>query len=137
MTMPFSLRLPARTLERLQSRSRASGQPPRTMAQRYVEEGIRHDDHPLIHFVDGPAGRRPAVLGTGLDVWEVAATVKDNGGDGGEAADYLAVPRHVVDAAIAYYGAYREEVDEWIIEAHRVNDEAHAAWRAGHEAVSG
>jgi hypothetical protein len=44
------------------------------------------DEHPLIRFADGPAGRRARLLGTGKDVWEVIAVVRDNGGDGAEAA---------------------------------------------------
>jgi len=36
--------------------------------------------HPLIQFVDGPSGRRASLIGSGLDVWEVIATVRDNDG---------------------------------------------------------
>jgi hypothetical protein len=32
-----------------------SNMPPRTLAQRYVEEGLRMDEHPLIRFADFPA----------------------------------------------------------------------------------
>ena len=38
---------------------------PRTLAQRYVEEGLRMDEHPLVRFVDGPAGRRARLVGPG------------------------------------------------------------------------
>jgi uncharacterized protein (DUF433 family) len=100
---------------------------PRTLAQRYVEEGLRHDDHPMIHFVDGPSGRRAAIAGTGLDVWEVVATLRDNQGDVNETASYLAIPRGAVEAAVAYYGGYRDEIDERI----RLNEEE---WRRGYEA---
>jgi len=34
--------------------------------------------HPLIRFVDGPTGRRASLVGAGLDVWEVIATIRDN-----------------------------------------------------------
>lgn len=136
MTKPFSIRLPERTVERLRTTSRARGEAPRTTAQRYVEEGLRREDHPLIHFVDGPAGRRPAVLGTGLDVWEIMLVVRANGGDLAEATAYLEVPRHVVDAAVGYYGAFREEIDAWIAEHERASAEAHRAWLEGREAVS-
>ena len=59
---------------------------PRTLAQRYVEEGLRMDEHRLIRFAEGPAGRRARLVGTGKDVWEVIATVRDNSGDAAEAA---------------------------------------------------
>jgi hypothetical protein len=63
--------------------------PERTLAQRYVEEGLRHDAHPLIQFLDGPSGRRASLVGRGLDVWEVVVTVRDNEGSITEAAGYL------------------------------------------------
>ena len=72
------------------------GAAPRSLATRYVEEGIRHDDHPLVHFVDGETGRRAALLGTQLDVWEVIAAVRDNENDL-QAAAVAAQRQHVLD----------------------------------------
>src|ERR1700733_13936103 len=63
MSQPLSLRLPEATLDRLDARARSRSVAPRTLAQRYVEEGLRTDEHPLIRFVDGPAGRRPRLQG--------------------------------------------------------------------------
>jgi uncharacterized protein (DUF433 family) len=108
---------------------------PRTLAQRYVEEGLRMDEHPLIRFADGPAGRRARLTGTGKDVWEVIATVRDNDGDAAEAARYLEVPLGLVQAAISYYGAYTSEIDQWIEANDQEVAEAHAAWTAGQAAV--
>jgi len=136
MGKPFSLRLGETTLERLAQRAARGHEAPRTLAQRYVEEGLRHDEHPLIHFVEGPAGRRAALLGAGLDVWEVVATIKDNDGDVAEAARYLRQPEHVVRAAVLYYGAFPEEVEEWIAGNERAAAEAHAAWLAGQRALA-
>jgi hypothetical protein len=39
------------------------------------------DEHPLVRFADGPAGRRARLTGTGKDIWEVIAVVRDNDGD--------------------------------------------------------
>jgi len=134
MSSHFSLRIPEASLSRLATRAERTHQPPRTLAQRYIEEGLRHDEHPLIHFVDGPAGRRPTVLGAGLDVWEVIATVRDNDGDMDEAAGYLSVPFHLVRAAVTYYGAFRTEVDRWIEANAREAEEGRLAWVAGQRA---
>ena len=133
----FTLRFQPGTTARLERRARAAGARPRTLATRYVEEGIRHDDHPQVHFVDGQSGRRAAILGTQLDVWEVIATVRDNGGDAGPAADYLGVPRGVVEAAITYYGDFHDEIDEEIAVNDAESTRAHDAWRAGRQALSG
>ena len=93
------------------------------------------DEHPLVRFVDGPSGRRPQLVGTGKDVWEVVAVVRDNDGDAAAAASYLEIPLGVVQAAVAYYGAYRQEIDDWTEVNAAERDEAHAAWLAGAAAL--
>lgn len=135
MSQPLSVRLTEATIRRLGARARRVHLPPRTLAQRYVEEGLRMDEHPLVRFVDGPAGRRPRLIGTGKDVWEVIVAVRDNGGDAAEAARYLEIPLGLVQAAVAYYGAYRDEIDEWIELNEQEAAEAYAAWTAGQAAV--
>lgn len=135
MSQPLSVRLSEATIRRLGARARRAHLPPRTLAQRYVEEGLRMDEHPLIRFAEGPAGRRARLLGTGKDVWEVVATVRDNDGDLGEAARYLELPLGLVQAAVSYYGAYPEEIDQWIDLNEQEAAEAHAAYTAGQAAV--
>jgi uncharacterized protein (DUF433 family) len=135
MSQPLSVRLSEATIRRLGARARRVHLPPRTLAQRYVEEGLRTDEHPLIRFAEGPAGRRARLLGTGKDVWEVVATVRDNDGDLGEAARYMELPLGLVQAAVSYYGAYPEEIDQWIDLNEQEAAEAHAAYAAGQAAV--
>jgi hypothetical protein len=135
MSEHFSLRLQTGTTSRLRHRAKRSGTQPRTLAQRYVEEGIRHDDHPLVHFVNGPTGRRAALLGTGLDVWEAIATIRDNDGDVAEAASYLEVPLGLLEAAVAYYGEYRDEIDEQIALNETEWERGYAAMEAGQRAL--
>jgi uncharacterized protein (DUF433 family) len=89
----------------------------------------------MIRFADGPAGRRPRLQGTGLDVWEAIAVVRDNDGDARGAAEYLGVPLGLVQAAVAYYGAYREEIDEWIELNARESEAAHESSLAGQQAL--
>ena len=110
----YTLRLAPGTKERLAERARRARVAERTLAQRYIEEGLRHDVHPLIQFLDGPSGRRASLVGRGLDVWEVIATVRDNDGSTQAAAEYLLAPLGLVEAAAAYYGEYRDEIDEEI-----------------------
>jgi uncharacterized protein (DUF433 family) len=135
MSHPLSVRLSEATIQRLGARARRVRLPPRTLVQRYVEEGLRMDEHPLVRFTEGPSGRRARLLGTGKDVWEVVATVRDNDGDLAEAARYLEVPLGLVQAAVSYYGAYPDEVDQWIDLNEREATEAHAAYAAGQAAV--
>jgi uncharacterized protein (DUF433 family) len=135
MTQPLSVRLNDATLSHLGARARRVHLPPRTLAQRYIEEGLRMDEHPLVRFADGPAGRRARLLGTGKDVWEVIAVVRDNGRDAAEAARYLEIPLGLVQAAIAYYGAYATEIDQQIEANEQEATEAHAAHLAGQAAL--
>jgi hypothetical protein len=93
------------------------------------------DEHPLIRFADGPAGRRARLLSTGKDVWEIIAVVRDNDGDPAEAARYLEFPLGLIQAAIAYYGAYTAEVDQLIDLNEEETAEAHAAYLAGQAAI--
>jgi uncharacterized protein (DUF433 family) len=131
MTSPLSLRLSDAAVERLGERARRAGTRPRTLAQRYVEEGLRMDEHPLVRFVDGPAGRRARLVGTGLDVWEIISVVRDNDGDVHAASDYLEVALGLTQAAVTYYGAYAEEIDEWIELNRRELDDTQPAFAAG------
>ena len=84
------------------------------LAERLLDEGLRRIRHPRIDFVDGPAGRRPFVLGTGLDVWEIVATMRANSHSIEEAADYLQVPFTIVEAAARYHAEFADEIDRWI-----------------------
>lgn len=93
------------------------------------------DEHPLVRFADGPAGRRARLIGTGKDVSEVIAVVRDNIGDAAEAARYLEIPLGLIQAAIAYYGAYTDEIDQDIEVNEQETMEAHAAYLAGQAAL--
>ena len=135
MSQPLSVRLNESTISRLGARARRIHLPPRTLAQRYVEEGLRMDEHPMIRFAEGPSGRRARLLGTGKDIWKIIAVVKDNRGDGTEAARYLEMPIGLIQAAIGYYGAYTAEIDQQI-EANELEiTEAQAAFQAGQAAL--
>jgi uncharacterized protein (DUF433 family) len=132
----LSLRPSARTLERLRERARLLGQRHTTLAERYVAEGVLMDDHPGIHFVDGAMGRRPAVMGTGLDVWEIVAVARDNAGSVEETAASLEVDPRLVEAALRYYGSNRAEIDDWLARVRDLADREEAAWRAARDALS-
>lgn len=131
----YTLRLASGLRERLRGRARRAGLPERTLAQRYLEEGLRHDAHPLVQFLDGPSGRRASMVGRGLDVWEVIATVRDNDGSIPVAADYLRVPVGLVEAAVSYYGEFREEIDREIALNDAEYERGRAAAAAGERAL--
>jgi hypothetical protein len=84
-----------------------------TLAQRYIEKGLRVDEHPLIRFADGPSGPRARLVG-GPDVWEVIAVARDNNGNLPETAAYLELPLDLVQTAASYYAICSQEIDERI-----------------------
>lgn len=134
MAQPLSLRFTPETIEQLGARARRAGLPARTLAQPYVEEGLRMDEHPLVRFLNGPAGRRAALVGAGPDVWKLVIVIRDNDGDFSAAAEYLELPLGLVQAGAAYYGAYRSEIEQWIAANEHERADAHAAFGAARAA---
>ena len=107
-----SFRFSQQTLQRLDARAHEIRETRTGLAERYVEEGLRMDEHPGIGFVDGPVGRRAVVLGTGLDVWEIVATIRQNRGSPEAAAGYLELPTGPIRTATRYYAAFAHEIDD-------------------------
>jgi uncharacterized protein (DUF433 family) len=124
-----SFRFASRVLEALHHRAREAGLPMTALAERYVDEGLRRDEHPLIVFRDGAAGRRAALAGTRLDVWQVIETVRHSDNSTHEAAEYLAIPEPWVTACVRYYADYTDEVDEWTERLHAIAEREEDAWR--------
>jgi uncharacterized protein (DUF433 family) len=82
------------------------------MTAELLEEAIRMRRIPGIAFVDGPAGRRAVVSGTGLDIWEVISTWKTT--DGGYESlreSYPWLTDAQLRAALAYYEVYPKDID--------------------------
>ena len=125
---PLALRARPGTLDRLRRRARESGQTQTALAERYIEEGIRTDEHPLIHFRDGRGGRRPAIAGTRLDVRQVIETLRQNDNSIEATADYLELPAQKIRAAVRYYAEYQAEIDEWIERARAISAREEERW---------
>lgn len=124
-----SFRFAESTVSELRKRARRAGRARQTeLAERYLIEGMRQDDHPLIHFREGPGGRRPILLGSRLDVADVITTLRQNENSPEAAAAYLEIPLAQVEAAVAYYADYKSEVDREIAEREEIAAEAKARW---------
>lgn len=117
--------------ERLKKTARRRGVSISTLAQRLIDEGLRMDAHPLIHFREHSSGRYPALVGGPLVVYVIDMLI---GGDvppeqrRARTADLMNLTLAQVDAALAYYAEHTDEVDEDIAERQRIADEAEAAW---------
>jgi uncharacterized protein (DUF433 family) len=120
-------------LKRLKDRARLTGQRHTSLAERYLEEAVLMDEYPGIHFVDGPMGRRPAVIEARLDVWEIVQVLRDNDGDVMETAAYLEIGPHLVEVALRYYADQREAINSWIARVEEMNLLEEERWRAARQ----
>jgi uncharacterized protein (DUF433 family) len=125
VSTPVFEQLERRTVELDESRN--------ALAERYIAEGVKMDDHPDIYFRDGAMGRRAAVVGTRLDVWQVMDTVRNSHNSPEDAAEYLGLPISKVRGAVRYYAANRDEVDDFTARATTMAERAEAAWTAEQE----
>jgi uncharacterized protein (DUF433 family) len=83
-----------------------------------AEEALRTRRFPGIAFRGSDWNRRPWVIGTALDVWEIAAASRSYGTPGEMvAATDLTEPQ--VRLALAYYAEFPEEIDAAIAENER------------------
>ena len=103
-----------------------------TLAERLIDEGLRMDAHPSVTFRDGPAGRRPALVG-GPEIVDVIGAIVN--GDvpvdrrRSRAAELLGVTEAMIDAALAYYADFTEEIDAGLAARAEAAEAAEAAWR--------
>jgi len=127
-----SFRFREELLLELAAHAPAAGLSPSALAERYVDEGLRHESHPLIVFRDGRGGRRASLAGTRLDVAQVVETARGSDSSS-DAAEYLGIPTAHVEACINYYLDYRNEIDAWIEHAHAFAEEQEEVWRQRQE----
>ncbi len=71
---------------------------------------VRMQQYPGIVFVDGPAGRRAHLAGTGLDVWEVIELLQEYGSVSALCKQFPRLSSMSVRIAQAYEEAYPEEI---------------------------
>ena len=69
------------------------------------------DEYPGIYFRAGSLGRRAALAGTRLDIWQVIDTIHNSGNSIEEASSYLNLPESRVRIAWRYYTARKAEVN--------------------------
>ncbi len=131
MSEVVSVRLSDQVARRLRDRATADDEAVSGLAQRLVDEGLRMEAHPGIVFRRGPSGRRAALM-RGPDVWEVVALLRslDKSGEAAvvEATAWLALPEAQIRAALGYYGAFPEEVDNRIAANQAAAEQARREW---------
>ena len=131
-----AFRFDSGVVEHLRRRAAELNAPQTQLAERYIEEGLREDEHPVVYFREGAAGRRPALLGSRLDIADVIATIRQNDNSVAEAAEYLQIPVDQVEAALRYYADFKTEVDAWLAHVEAIAERERDRWRRRQEALS-
>jgi uncharacterized protein (DUF433 family) len=121
---PFSVRFTRSTDAAVAAEARRVRRSKSAVVEALAEEAMRTRSFPGIGFRGEDAGRRPWVVGSGLDVWEICHMAEDFG-----SAEALVADTHLSDRqvrlALAYRERYPEEIGEAIEENARQLDEWH------------
>jgi uncharacterized protein (DUF433 family) len=136
ISKPVSFRFSEETVSSLRDLAGRRPESQTDLAERYIVEGMRQEEHPLIRFRDGAGGRRPSILGTRLDVADIVTAIRENEASVPETAEVLGIPVEQVEAAARYYADYKGEVDVWIQEGIELADREHERWVRQQEAFA-
>lgn len=117
----LSFRIPDELARRVAYHARSWSTPRDSDTYRQIiEEWTRLQDHPGVRFVDGPAGRRAALVG-GPDIWEIVDVARDLSFDPSRIADaYPWLTEEKLAVARRYFEAYPDEIEALIDDNRRV-----------------
>jgi uncharacterized protein (DUF433 family) len=110
---PFSVRISADTDELIAAEARRTRRSKGAVVGALAEEALRARLFPGIAFRGEDWERRPWVIGTGFDVWQVIDAHRDLGSVEAMAAAGNLSERQV-RLALAYYERFPDEIDEAI-----------------------
>jgi len=115
---PLSVRLQVETERLVEAEARRTRRTKSAVVEAFTEETARTRRFPGIAYRGDDARRRPWVIGSGLDVWEIVHMLEDF-----SSPETLVAETHLtlaqVRLALAYREAYPDEVAEAIHENRR------------------
>ena len=115
---PFSMRLSDVTDRLVSDEAKRTLRTKGAVVEALAEEALRTRRFPGIAFRGSDWNRRPWVIGTALDAWEIVAASRSYATPREmEAATDLTEPR--IRLALAYYAEFPEEIDAAIAENER------------------
>jgi uncharacterized protein (DUF433 family) len=133
MVSPTNVRFPDAVDRSLADFARQTGTKKSSVVVGAVREWLRMQAHPGIVFVPTVGGDRRAALAVGPQVWTVAEAWQQHAGaergrTPATVADALGLTTADVEAALAYWADYRDEIDDLIMRHQASQDQALAAW---------
>jgi uncharacterized protein (DUF433 family) len=111
---PISVRLNMSVLSPIRAKARASGKPVSRVIKEMLETALRMQRFPGVVFVEGPAGRRAHMAGTGLDVWEIARLMQEYKSEAKLRESFPKLSSMALRVAQAYAKAYPEEINAFV-----------------------
>lgn len=120
MSQILSLRIPDQMAERLDRFARRLGNGmTRTKAGvMLLEESLREAEFAFVEYRDSPIGRQPYMKGSGLAIWEVIMIARHYDLDAERMTQDYPYPVENIKAAIHFYEAYQDEIDQAIEDNH-------------------
>jgi uncharacterized protein (DUF433 family) len=111
---PVSVRLDKSVLAAIRAQARTTGKSLSRVIREMLELMLRMQRFPGIIFVEGPAGRRAHLAGTGLDVWEVIALLQEHQAVSKLQEHFHHLSPMAIQVARAYAEAYPEEIETFL-----------------------
>jgi uncharacterized protein (DUF433 family) len=124
---PFSIRLQAEDDRFVKEEARRLQRSRGAIVAGYTAEAIRMRRYPGIAFRGEDYRRRAWVSGTGLDVWEVIALLRDFASERALAKEYGLKPGQI-KVALAYHREFADEIDDLIARGRRSEEELRAGY---------
>ena len=121
---PFSVRFRASTDSAVEEEARRVRRSKSAIVEALTEEAMRMRRYAGIAFRGEDAGRRPWVIGTGLDVWEICQMVEEF-----ESIEELVAETQLTERQVRLALAYRDEYPQEIEEAIRQNRRPPDDWQ--------
>jgi uncharacterized protein (DUF433 family) len=110
---PFSVRVSIDTEKLIAAEARRTHRSKGAVVEALTEEALRARMFPGIAFRGDDWDRRPWVIGTAFDVWQLIDAHRDHGSIEAMAAEGNLSER-AIRLALAYYERFPEEIDEAI-----------------------
>ena len=111
---PVSVRLEKPLLEAIRTQARRTARPVSRVIKEMLEMMLRIQRFPGIVFVEGPAGRRAHLTGTGLDVWEVMGLLREYKSVTKLREHFPRLSPMAIQVAQAYAEAYPQEINAFL-----------------------
>src|SRR5437016_14667610 len=118
---PFSMRLSRATDDLIAQEARRTRRSKGAVVEALAEEALRTRRFPGVAFRGADWNRRPWVIGTALDVWEIVAAARRFAAPQEMAAQTdLSEPQ--IRLALAYHEEFPDEIDEAIADNERTEE---------------